>query len=542
MRALRATALAAAIVASGAALDVAPAAAPAQAATAGVAGVAVGTASSGAGELVVDGTGQRFLPHGINSVGVLYPGAVAYTNAAEQNYIQSKCASVPSGAVQVLTDAQTAMTTNTDIELLAMKEHWQADTVRFHVSQTALAYEFANHSFASGNNQYTDMAVNVIRQARAMGLVVDISMDTEEFSCSATTGLQKLPTTDTENAWTQLLQRLAAVKLANDPGIILEPFNEPDTGTACGTQNWQNWANGCSGYLGMKDLGQWLSGQPQAQGQVLLFDGDNSGNTWAGFVAAGMPPDSAYAIHPFYIADGIWGWNARFGDLEAAPADGGQGQAVFANAWNRSSDSRHCTTDGTLASQLVQSYLPGHNIGLSMQAWDAPDAGALVNLPLGAGNPAAGDPVTTLQTQGVTCPTAADVVYDQYWTDAGVSVAAPAVAVSPPLMWKNGVVDGATVALADNGSPWGVSPVVPPPDVVSSVNVLVQPKGSPTATWVASMNLTGPTAWWDNGTYTQATVSGLSGKSVTAGSGGTLIFRVRYQGVSGYQDTSYTVP
>jgi hypothetical protein len=121
-------------------------------------------------------------------------------------------------------------------------------------------------------------------------------------------------------------------------------------------------------------------------------------------------------------------------------------------------------------------------------------------------------------------------------------VAAPTVAVSPPLTWQNGVVDGATVALADNGSQFGISPVVPPPDVVSSVNVLVQPAGSPTATWVASMNLTGPAAWWDNGTYTQAMVSGLSGKSVTAGPGDTLIFRVRYQGVSGYQDTGYKVP
>jgi Cellulase (glycosyl hydrolase family 5) len=536
MRVLHLTSLAAAVLAAGVALDVAPAAPPALAAPAGVVGVAVGTAGSAAGKLVVKGTGLQFRPHGINSVGVLYPGAMTYANAAEQNYIRSQCANAPSGAIPKLTAAQAAMTTDTDIELLAMKEHWQADTVRFHVSQTALAYEYANHGFPSGNNQYTGMVVNVIRQARAMGLVVDISMDTEPFGCPTVAGGQKLPTTDTEHAWAQLLQQLAAVKLANDPGIILEPFNEPDSGTACGTQSWQNWAHGCSGYLGMQDLGQWLSGQ--APDQVLLFDADNGGGTFQGFVAANwdMPPNSAYAIHPFYIADGTSGWNARFGNLAT-----GQGQSVFANAWNQSANNQNCTTDGTLAGKLVRSYLPGRNIGLSMQSWDAPDAG-LVNLPLGAANTAAGDPVTTLQVQGTTCPTAAKVIYDQYWSDAAVSVAAPTVAVSPPLRWKNGVVDGATVALADNGSPFGVSPVVPPPDVVSSVNVLVQPKQSKTPTWVASMNLTGPTARWDNGTYTQATTSGLSGKSVTVGSGGTIIFRVRYQGVSRYQDTPYTVP
>ena len=541
MKALRATALAAAVLVSGAALDVAPAAAPALAATAGVAGVGVGQTKAGAGELVVNGTSQKFVPHGINSVGVLYPGAMTYTNAAEQNYIQSECtANVNQNAVPALTTAWTAMTTSTDAELLAMKEHWQADTVRFHVSQTALAYEFANHSFASGNNQYTDQVVNVIRQARAMGLVVDVDVDTEQFGCPTVAGGQKLPTADTQNAWTQLLQRLAAVKLANDPGIILEPFNEPDSGTACGTQSWQHWANGCSGYLGMQALGQWLSGQ--APDQVLLFDADNSGSTFKGFVAAdwNMPLNSAYAIHPFYFNDGTSGWDARFGNLEAA-APGGQGQAVFANAWNQSSNNQNCTSDGSLVSPLVQSYLPSHNIGLSLQSWDAPDA-ALVNLPLGAGNQSAGDPVKTLQVQGTTCDTAAGVVLDQYWSDAGVSVAAPTVAVSPPLSWSNGVVDGATVALADNGSAYGVPNVQPPPDVVQSVNVLVQPAGSQTQTWVASMNLTGPTAMWDNGTYTQATVSGLSGKPVTAGPGDTLIFRVRYVGVSTPQDTDYTVP
>ena len=77
------TALTAAVLVSGAALDVAPAAAPALAATAGVAGVGVGQTKAGAGELVVNGTSQKFLPHSINSVGVLYPGAMTYTNAAE---------------------------------------------------------------------------------------------------------------------------------------------------------------------------------------------------------------------------------------------------------------------------------------------------------------------------------------------------------------------------------------------------------------------------------------------------------------------------
>jgi hypothetical protein len=80
------------------------------------------------------------------------------------------------------------------------------------------------------------------------------------------------------------------------------------------------------------------------------------------------------------------------------------------------------------------------------------------------------------------------------------------------------------------------------PEVVASVAVLVRKAGSQPSTQVAQMTLAGPGPWWDNGSYTAATVSGLSGKTVTASPGETLIFRVSYAGVSGHQDTSYLVP
>lgn len=551
--------IAAAVLAGGTVL----AAAPASAQDAGTAGVAVGTIS-GAGTLVVDGTSAPFVPRSIDSVGLLYPAGLSYANQAEQQYFADQCGpdgvNLGSGTVQDLQTAMTTMTTNTDMELLAMKEHWQANTVRFHLSQGALVYEHEN-----GLSQYTDTVLSVIKQARAMGLVVIVDVDTEAFGCTPAhdypdpvpgtpSGTVKLPTGKTKEAWDQLTPALG-----NDPGVILEPMNEPNTGPECdnptGSQEWTDWAYGCGGPdIGMLSLGNWLrttapspGGQDTGVSNVLLFDGDNSGNTFAGFTASAftMPPDSAYAIHPFYFIDGpdgngtTSGWNQRFGDLEEAPSPGGpgQGQAVVADAWNESAG---CKSDPHgYGAELVDSYLPDHYIGLSLQAWDAPDA-PLVELPLSTSNAAAGDPVLTLSG----CATGADVAYAEYWSQAGVTVPTTTVEVSPPLTWKNNVVDGVSIALASNGTQWSdppsSSPV--PPDVVSSVQLLIEKNGSTTKNLVATMTVADTGSWWDNGSYSTASASGLSADSVTASAGDTLIFRVYYQGVSGYQGTDYVVP
>jgi Cellulase (glycosyl hydrolase family 5) len=560
MRAINGVIIAAAVLAGGTVLAAVPAAAPAFAQDAGTAGVAVGTVS-GAGTLVVDGTTEPFIPRSIDSVGLLYPAGLSYTNQAEQQYFADQCGpdgwNLGPGTTQQLQTAMTAMTTNTDMELLAMKEHWQVNTVRFHLSQGALAYEHEN-----GLSQYTDTVISVIEQARAMGLVVIVDVDTEKFGCTPVheypdpvpgtpSGVVKLPTGKTKEAWDQLTPALG-----DDPGVILEPMNEPNTGPECdnptGSQEWTDWAYGCgSPDIGMLSLGNWLrtsapspDGQATGVSNVLLFDGDNSGNTFTGFNASSfaMPAGSAYAVHPFYYVDGPDGWDQRFGDLEEAPSPGGpgQGQAVVADAWN---ESANCPSDPHgYGAELVDSYLPDHYIGLSLQAWDAPDA-PLVDLPLSTSNTSAGDPVLTLSG----CATGADVAYAEYWSQAfqaGVTVPTTSVEVSPPLTWKNNVVDGVTIALASNGTQWSdppsSSPV--PPDVVSSVKLLIEKNGSTTKTLVATMTVSDTGSWWDNGSYSTASASGLSGDPVTAQANDTLIFRVYYQGVSGYQDTDYLVP
>jgi hypothetical protein len=547
---------AAAVLLGAAAFSVAPGASVALAQDAGTVGVAVGTTSTGAGELVVKGTQTRFLSRGIISVGLLYPGAMTYSDPGEQSFITAQCAGMQSGTTAKLTTAWNALHTNPDMTFLAMREHWQTNTVRFHLSQGALAYENENHL-----SQYTDAVLSVIQQARAMGLVVIVDVDTEPYSCtpphvypgSGTSGTVRLPTGKTKEAWAQLTP-----VLGNDAGVIMEPMNEPDSATECGALSWTSWATGCGGPgspdIGMQALGNWLrtaapnpAGQSTGVDNVLLFDADQNGGTFAGFQAAslGMPSNSAYAVHPFFYTDGptgngTTGWNNRFGTMEKAPSGGGQGLAVVADAWN---ESANCASDpNSYGEQLVDSYLPAHNIGLALEGWDAPAAG-LVTLPLSTSDTTAGDPVTSLAPSGCSF-TGAGLAYADFWSQAGVTVPTTAVQVSPPLTWKNGVVNAVSVALASNGTQWAKPPINPStaPDVVSSVNLRVAKTCSATSTWVANMTLSGTGPWWDNGSFTTAAAAGLSGASVTAQAGDCLIFRVYYQGVSSYQDTVYTVP
>lgn len=545
-----------AVLAMGAASVVAPGGSAAFAQTAGTDGVFVSHNSAGYGEFKVYGTQTKFMSQGIISVGLLYPASTAYEaygmSSAELSHFQSACSGLKPGAQTKLDAAVTAMLGDPDAQLLAMKEHWQANTVRFHVSEGALAYEAAN----PGDDGYTNAVASVIQQARAMGLVVIISMDTEPFSCTSPgPDYISLPTAATETAWTQLLTALGNEGLGDNRGIMLEVLNEPRSDVACGgALDWGHWANGCTNgaatYLGMATVATWLRSQAQAQDNVIVLDADNGGGQFTGFTASNfsIPPNTAFGIHPFYYTDATLSpldthnWFNRFAQL-AAPVTAnpaGQGLAVIADAWNEYANG--CTANQGLANYLVQTYLPEYNIGLTMEGWDAPTE-SLAALPLSTTGSGVADPVDQLPAtcNGVPTevPTGASLMYDQFW--GNTAAATPAVQVSS-LSWSGSVVNGVNLALADNGSPCCTQPPPQGPEVVSSVNVLVQ-KGIQTPKWVGTMTLAscaGP--WWDNGSFTPASITGLATDTPTAAVGDTLIFRVRYQGVSGAFDTDYQIP
>ncbi|MGH8280447.1 MAG: cellulase family glycosylhydrolase, partial [Gammaproteobacteria bacterium] len=266
------------------------------------------------GALRVAGTHTIFIPRGFNSVGVLYP----------EPYAHAMCTRMDPVTQRNLAAAEAAMTGQTEQQLLAMREKWRANTVRFQVSQGALAYEHARHLVA-----YTARVLSVIRRARAAGLIVIVSMQAESLGCTpllSSGQKQKLPDRQTEAAWAQLAPSLRQV-----PGAMLEIFNEPNTQVACGNSSstsWTEWAYGCGGDdVGMVALAGFV--RKLAPGDVLLLDGDRNAETFAGFHSPpGIPANSAYAIHPYGYTDGPTDWNRRFGDFQ------NQGHAVVATEWS----------------------------------------------------------------------------------------------------------------------------------------------------------------------------------------------------------------
>jgi hypothetical protein len=206
---------------------------------------------------------------------------------------------------------------------------------------------------------YTDMVRQVIGKTRANGLIVIAVLQTEDYSCTPLQDgqLQKLPDELTGEAWTQLLDPT----LTNDKGLL------------DGLGHWLRRDQSRDGY-------SWPVRKGLAANNVLLFDGDNDAGKFTGFkVPSGMPNNSAYTVHPFFydygsVSNSKAHWDARFGDLQAT------GKTVLVTAWNESSNCPK-DPDQRVTDALVQTYLPGHNIGLLAFSWDAPpaDAGHLVS-------------------------------------------------------------------------------------------------------------------------------------------------------------------
>lgn len=468
----------------------------AAAADPGTVGVTAGT-----GSFRVAGTDTQFLPRGFASISVLLPGP----------YAEQYCAGDPPSTVAEVEGIEQNMERNADRELLAMKTHWRANTVRFQVSQIGLSYEHQNHLSA-----YTDLVRHVIRQARAMGLVTIVSLQTEQWSCTPRRPngkLVRIPDQNSVDAWKQV-----APEFGHDRGVVLELFNEPSTPAECGTASWTQWDYGCSdgSGIGMVNLGNAV--RAMAPDNVLVFDGDPSAKSFQGFTPpADMPGNSAYAIHPYLYWQGDW--DELYGDFQAS------GHTVIVTEWNESSS---CTDPQMLAGDFVQNYLPSHHIGLLVQAWDAP-WNQLVD--------ANDDPADA--NQACASFTGASLADNQFWSEAGNGDPAPEVHVSDLTMDHNGSdssLEAVTLALADNGT----RDCTTGPQIARSVQILVRDRRTHQVKPLTVTQLARSSPW-TCGSYTMATASDLEHRPATAHAGDTLIFRVYYQGIAGHDDVDYHV-
>src|SRR5690242_4335236 len=133
--------------------------------------------------------GQPFVPHGFNSIALLNSPSCSQsvTAAAANNF--------------------------TSTELATAMSSWNANTLRFQVSQPVLAGP-DGAAYAQRIQAGADMAL-------AAGFVVIVSMQDQSLACGPA---EPLPSQETEDAWATLIGNTT---LGGDPTVMFELFNEP---------------------------------------------------------------------------------------------------------------------------------------------------------------------------------------------------------------------------------------------------------------------------------------------------------------------------
>jgi endoglucanase len=219
--------------------------------------------------------GQPFVPHGFNSIAFLNSPSCSQsdTAAAANNFTTSELA--------------TAMSS------------WNANTLRFQVSQPVLA--------GPDGIAYAQQIQAGVGMALAAGFVVIVSMQDQFLACGPA---EPLPSQETEDAWTTLLGNTT---LGSNPYVMFELFNEPENSpvTSATTnpqqETWPDWLSGgreiepsatqnWAPYtpVGHQELVDYLRGALNVT-NVLIADGASHAEN-----LAGMPilsdPGSSYQI------------------------------------------------------------------------------------------------------------------------------------------------------------------------------------------------------------------------------------------------------
>jgi hypothetical protein len=309
-------------------------------------------------------------PVGLHAQGNLLLDGASPFQPRGFSLIASLAAACPSGAVPS-DDAAAADHFGPD-ELNALVGTWHANTVRFQMSQKALA--------GAGAAAYAAVLAGDVDAAEGVGLKVILSMqDQGALACGDG---NTMPTQATEDAWTNLLTDNPA--FVGDPALMLEMFNEPLDNPAGFTPAtriplpaplWQQWHDGGSldnklnPEVGHQQLLTYLRSTLHVT-NVLIADGLNRagilpGASQGGYLLTDPAADIAYGVHPYFYtapqpqAD----WDFRFGDLSATVP-------VIATEWNYLlSDCGNAPQ--TLAPTFL-AYLSAHGIGALGYSGDGP--------------------------------------------------------------------------------------------------------------------------------------------------------------------------
>jgi Fibronectin type III domain/Cellulase (glycosyl hydrolase family 5) len=290
--------------------------------------------------------GAPFVPHGFNSIALL----------------DSEWCTTP------VTQAAAAGFTGTELDLA--KNTWNANTLRFQVSQPVLA--------SVNGVAYALEIEQDVAPALEAGFVVIISMQDQSRACGQAS---PLPGPDTKTAWTTLITN---TDLETDPAIMFEVFNEPQSSElTTATTNprqftWVDWlnggrpiapssGNGWTAYtpIGHQDLVNYLRTGLQVP-NVLIADGGRHAAHLEGIPLLADPGGSeqiAYAVHPYFYTDGQSSWDLRWGSLAGS-------NAVIATEWNYVAN--ECGTAAqSMAPQLLSYMRNTINVGILGHSLDS---------------------------------------------------------------------------------------------------------------------------------------------------------------------------
>jgi hypothetical protein len=228
-----------------------------------------------------------------------------------------------------------------------------ADTLRFQVSQPYLDPQDPLHDPA-----YLGELGTIVSATLDAGLVVVLSMQDQSLAGGDAT---PTPTAATTRAWAVL-----GPVYKNEPRVILELYNEPDT--QADAAGWADWTQGddARGIVGHQALVTQL--RTLGATNVLFADGAQKGEILPPTAVLTDPLDQVvYAVHPYYLGPAgheQTQWDARFGNLSATAP-------VVVSEWNNYSGGA-CNLNAPTLVPMLFAYLEAHHIGIYGWAFDLP--------------------------------------------------------------------------------------------------------------------------------------------------------------------------
>lgn len=269
---------------------------------------------------VVNGSTGRYIPYGINIVGL-----------AHADY-----------ADEVAGD---------EAQIAASARYWCANTVRLQVGQANLV-----STTGRVNQTFLAAVTSEVRFAEARGLVVVLNL---QWQLDPEVLTESMPTQRSEAFWGSL-----AFHFGNDPNVVFDIYNQPEQHAPCG---WAFWHYGgiCHGhrYIGMQALADFVRARAS---NLFWVEGIGAGSVltqaWRYRIASDGPLEYSEhrppAPHQSRTWDSEFGYIANRGDapvVEGEWADYARSNAPWA-----------CWNNAPVSAPRFLRYLQAHSFGLIM--------------------------------------------------------------------------------------------------------------------------------------------------------------------------------